>query len=227
MGRRIHDTRLRNVMGITRSVETLLGDDLIVASPYLTADVLASHGTRERLVRIRGVVPEREDRLAELAASTSRHVVERLAATRYGLLLGARAADALSAGASDRVRVVSMTGEIYNLEVVGVYELGDSAADHGGIVNLRLAQSIERALPSEASAVAIRLRDHGDANRIATRVERATGRPVQSASESDRPLLSIDRAECIDLSIATAALIVAVLSIASASSAARRRPGAS
>jgi lipoprotein-releasing system permease protein len=210
-------SRLRNVMTVMRTMERTLGDRLVVASPYLATEVLATYGTNEGVLPIKGVLPEREERLADLAQVTRTGTMKRLAATRYGILLGSRAARELGAGEGDRIRVVSMTGDIYNVEVVGVYDLGIESANRSGIVNLRLAQAIERALPSEGSAIGLQLRDPDDAAAMAARIERVTGREVATWEELNPVTLDVlKRSRLLMLIVAVLIIVVAGLVVAHA-----------
>ena len=208
--------RLRNVMTVLRSVERTLGDELEAASPYLSTQVLATYGTNEGVLTLKGIMPERESRLVGLDRAMESGSVKRLGATRFGILLGRGAAVALGAGTGDRIRIVSMTGDIFNVEVVGVYDLGVDAANRDGLVNLRLAQTIERALPSEASAIALQLRHPSRAAAAARRIERASRREVETWEETypgaDSPFGAL---RIVLFAIAAIALTVAGFAISS------------
>jgi lipoprotein-releasing system permease protein len=223
--------RLRNVMTVVRSMERTLGDRLVVASPYLSTQVLATYGTNEGVLPIKGVMPDREARLADLAQSMTSGSLARLAASRYAVLLGRRASHELGADEGDRIRIVSMTGDIFNAQVVGVYDLGIESANRSAIVNLRLAQAIERALPSEASAIGLQLRNPADAAAMARRIERTTGRDVETWEETNPDALGAFRRHRVFL-IAITGIAIAIGGLITAhavrsSAAERRRDAAS
>lgn len=204
--------RIRNVMALVRSIEHQLGDRARAVSPFVAAQVLATHGTRETELSVKGVLPEREDRLAHLSRSMLDGSVARLQVTRFGVLLGEQAARELNAFVGDRIRFVSMTGEVFNVAVVGIYDLGVKEFDRGAIMNLRFAQSIARALPSEASAIGIQLRDPDDAPRVADRLERSGGRAVVTWKQANPVSLStLELLEMVLVLFATIALLIASL----------------
>lgn len=182
--------RIRNIMTVLRNVERDLGDRIVAASPLMATQVLATHGTSEIVLRLKGIVPDREDALAELSQAMIHGSVARLETSRFGVLLGEAVARSLGAGVGDRIRAVTMTGEIYNLEVAGIYDLDVEESDRGALVNLRLAQTMARALPSEGNGIALQLREPSATDEIARRIERTTGRAVETWEQAHASALA-------------------------------------
>jgi lipoprotein-releasing system permease protein len=119
--------------------------------------------------------------------------VPRLQAARNGMLIGEKAAADIGVDYGDRLKLVSLTGEIFIVQIVGVYRMGVEASDRSAYVNLRLAQALERALPGEASGIGFQLRDVTKAPAVAATIERTTGRKAQTWDEMNAGIISIFR----------------------------------
>ncbi len=184
-------TRVRNVMTTLRSLERTLGDRITVASPFLATQALAAYGTNEATLPISGVLPYREARISDLAKYLKSGSVARLDAARTGMLIGEKAASDLGVKFGDRIRLVSLTGDVFNVQIVGVFRLGVEAYDRGGLVNLRLAQALEHALPGEASGIAMQVRDIEDAPAVAETIERITGRKTETWRDTNAGIIAI------------------------------------
>lgn len=190
---RVERTLVRNVMTVLRSVERSVGDELIAASPYLATQALAVYGTNETTLPINGVLPEEEARITDLPRYMLSGSVARLQAARNGMLIGAKAAADIGVDQGDRLQLVSLTGEVFIVQIVGVYRMGVEASDRSAYVNLRLAQALERALPGEASGIGFQIRDVTRAPAVAAAIERVTGRKAETWDETNAGVISIFR----------------------------------
>lgn len=184
---------IRNIMGLTRRVELALGDRITVASPVLSTRALASYGVNELTLPVNGVIPVREARLTGLSRYLISGTIPRMEATRDGMLIGARAAEELKVKAGDRLRLVSLSGEVFNVQIVGVYRMGVEASDRSAYVHLRVAQNLERALPSEGTGIGIHLSDVEDADRAAREITELTGYSAETWQQTNSGFLSIFR----------------------------------
>lgn len=184
---------VRNIMTPLHTVERALGDELTAASPYLATQALAVYGTSQQTLTVNGIIPERESKLADLQSSMLDGSVARLEATRGGMLIGSGAAADLGVDVGDRLRLVSLSGEVFMVRIVGVYRLGVEARDRSAYVNFRLAQALERALPGEASGIGFQLRDPSSAHAVAARIERITGWETETWDETSAGILSVFR----------------------------------
>jgi lipoprotein-releasing system permease protein len=117
--------------------------------------------------------------------------IQRLEASRTGMLIGYKAAEDLGVKYGDRIRLVSLTGQVYNVQIVGVYNLGVETSDRSALVNLRLAQSMEHALPDEVSGIGFQLHDVTQAHPVAERIESLTGRKVETWDEQNAGIISV------------------------------------
>ncbi len=189
----VERTLVRNVMTVLRSVERSVGDELIAASPYLATQALAVYGTNETTLPINGVLPEEEARITDLPRYMLSGSVARLQAARNGMLIGAKAAADIGVDQGDRLQLVSLTGEVFIVQIVGVYRMGVEASDRSAYVNLRLAQALERALPGEASGIGFQIRDVTRAPAVAAAIERVSGRKAETWDQTNAGIISIFR----------------------------------
>jgi len=184
---------IRNIIGVTRRIEQTLGNRGTVASPVLSTQVLASYGVNELTLPVVGVLPAREARLTGLSRYLLSGSIARLEATRDGMLIGARAAEELKVKAGDRLRLVSLSGEVFTVQIIGVYRMGVEGNDRSAYIHLRLAQNLERALPSEGTGVGVHLADVEDADRAAREITDATGYRAETWQQTNAGFLSIFR----------------------------------
>ncbi|MBS1912491.1 MAG: ABC transporter permease [Bacteroidetes bacterium] len=183
--------RVPNVMKLLREVEQALGNRLTAASPYLSTQVLAAYGTGNATLPVVGVIPKREAMMSDLTKYLRSGSVARLEATHDGMLIGAKAASDLGVDFGDRLQLVSATGDVVPVRVVGVYRLGMGESDRAAFVNLRLAQTLDRALPSEATGIGFQLRNVDDAPAAALEIEAITGRKTDTWQQTNADAISI------------------------------------
>jgi lipoprotein-releasing system permease protein len=184
-------TRVRNYMTLLRQIERGLRNRITAASPFLSTQALAAYGVRELTLPVTGVIPGREAAISDLSRYLLSGSVQRLEAARNGMLIGTKAAEQLGVKLGDRIRLVSLTGGVYNVQIVGVYQFGLEALDNASLVNLRLAQVLERALPSEASGIGFQVADIEDAHDVASSIESITGRKAETWDQTNSGFIAI------------------------------------
>lgn len=192
-GEREERVHVRNIMSVLRNVERTMGDQVRAASPYLATQALAAYGTNESTLPVVGVLPEREADLSDLPRYLLSGSIARLEASRDGMLIGAKAAEELGVDVGDRMQLVSLSGEVIPVMIVGVYRMGVEAADRSAFVNLRLAQALDRALPGEASGIGFQLRSVADADVVAQRIQSLTGFTTETWQQTNAGIISIFR----------------------------------
>ncbi len=168
--------RIRNAMTYARGIEELFGKKVTAVSPFFETGALASFGASQVPVTVRGIIPDRELRLKDLADHLVSGETRRLSAAWNGAMLGSRIAAELRAGTGDRIRLISRSGEVVPLQVAGVFSLGVDEYDRTMLVNLRLAQALEHALPGEATGIDLQMADRAAAGSMAAELRSLTGR---------------------------------------------------
>lgn len=164
-----------------------------VVSPHVYSQVIAVTGAETKPLLIVGIVPEREERLVQLASRVSQGRFETFRATPGTLLLGEGAAKDLDAVVGDRLRLVSARGQVAALQVAGLYKTGVKALDERAYVHVRVAQAMEEFDPGSVSALAVRLRDVGQVEGLAPQLRTLSGRRVETWRETNASIIGLFR----------------------------------
>jgi lipoprotein-releasing system permease protein len=157
-------------------VESLIESDSAVelVSPSVSTDVIGMFGTLSEPVQLFGIIPPLEDGIAKFSRSMVSGNFEELGRTPDGILLGATAAKDFTVRVGDRMRVVSQSGKIFGVRVVGIFQTGINDIDDNCYVNIRLGQNIGGFSPDEASNLHIRVKDLPKDAAVANAIERET-----------------------------------------------------
>src|SRR3954469_3269529 len=120
--------------------------EVVAAAPYVTAQGLLSSGGTVRGAYIRGIIPEAEEKVADLARHMTSGTLEALKPGDFGIVLGIELARALSVSAGDKVVLIAPQGQVTpagimprlrQFTVVGIFSVDHYEYDSGlGLVNL-------------------------------------------------------------------------------------------
>lgn len=199
--------RIRNAMTYVHAIEQLYGRRMTAVSPFLLTEAFVAFGAHQATIPIRGILPEHEQAMVDLDAHILAGSRRRLEMMWNSLLLGKRTADELGIRVGERLRLVSLTGDLYIVQVAGIYALGVESYDRGALVNLKLAQALEHALPGEANGIALQLRNGAESATVAAEIASLTGRRTETWEQTQATTLlacTILR----DLFVACGALLV-------------------
>lgn len=103
------------------------------SAPYIAAQGLLSFGQAVQGTLVRGVLPEREDQVAEIGASMKAGAFSALQSGDFGIVLGADLARMLGVGVGDKVVVMAPQGQftptgmmprLKQFHVVGIFQVG-------------------------------------------------------------------------------------------------------
>ncbi|HTS53049.1 MAG TPA: lipoprotein-releasing ABC transporter permease subunit [Burkholderiales bacterium] len=160
------DGRLANWQAVAR--EASGGPDVVAAAPYISAQGLLANRQNVQGTLVRGIVPELEDRVADIGSHMKRGSLADLKAGQFGIVLGAELAHAVGARLGEKVVLIAPQGQvtpagilprIKQFTVVGVFEVGMYEYDAGlALVDLQDAQKLYR-LDDEVSGVRLKLKD--------------------------------------------------------------------
>jgi len=141
---------------------------VVAAAPFVNGQGLLTNGGAVRGAVVRGIVPDLESRVAELAAKTSSGALSALVPGEFGIVLGADLARALRVFPGDQVTLIVPQGlvtpagvipRLKQFRVVGIFEVGFFEYDNGlALINLQDAQRLYR-LGEEVSGVRLKLDD--------------------------------------------------------------------
>ena len=121
-------------------------------APFVQAQAMLSAGQAVRGAIIRGILPDQEDRVADLGRHMRAGSLEALRPGEFGIVLGVDLARALGVLPGDKVAVIAPQGlvtpagvipRLKQFTVAGVFEAGITDADAGlALVHLRDAQTL-------------------------------------------------------------------------------------
>jgi lipoprotein-releasing system permease protein len=157
-------------------------------SPIVEGPAIATRGTVRRPVLVRGVDPERQQRLVNVAARLRSGAFD-LSGER--VVVGRELAEALGVSVGGRLRVTSSQARTETLQVAGIFDLGFSNLNERWVFVSR--GSAQRLLNLEGSVTAIELQtpNRFAADRLADRVALLTGLRAESWSRADPEFLAL------------------------------------
>ncbi|MCC6213005.1 MAG: lipoprotein-releasing ABC transporter permease subunit, partial [Burkholderiales bacterium] len=141
---------------------------VLASAPFVNAQGLLSAGQAVRGSVVRGVLPAREDRVAEIGSHMRAGRLDALRAGEFHIVLGSELARALGARPGDKVALIAPQGQVTpagviprlkQFTVAGIFEVGMFEYDSGlALVHLEDAQKLFQ-MGSEVSGLRLRLDD--------------------------------------------------------------------
>ena len=141
---------------------------VLATAPFVQAQAMLSAGQAVRGALVRGILPEEEQRVADLGQHMRAGALEALRPGEFGVVLGADLARALGVLPGDKLALVAPQGlvtpagvipRLKQFTLVGVFEAGIVDADAGlALVHLRDAQTLYQ-LGERVSGVRLKLDD--------------------------------------------------------------------
>jgi lipoprotein-releasing system permease protein len=141
---------------------------VLATAPFVQAQAMLSAGGAVRGAIVRGILPDQEDRVADLGKHMRSGALGALKPGEFGVVLGADLARALGVFNGDKLALVAPQGlvtpagvipRLKQFTVVGIFEAGISDADSGlALVHLRDAQTLYQ-LGERVSGVRLKLDD--------------------------------------------------------------------
>ena len=141
---------------------------VLAAAPFVQAQAMLSAGQAVRGALVRGILPEEEEKVADIGRHMRSGSLSDLRAGGFGIILGADLARGLGVLPGDKVALIAPQGlvtpagvipRLKQFTVVGSFEVGIVDADAGlALVHLRDAQTLYQ-LGEAVSGVRLRLDD--------------------------------------------------------------------
>jgi len=160
---------------------------VLATAPFVQAQAMLSAGGAVRGAIVRGILPEQEDRVADLGKHMRAGSLGALKPGEFGVVLGADLARALGVFTGDKLALVAPQGlvtpagvipRLKQFTVVGIFEAGISDADSGlALVHLRDAQTLYQ-LGERVSGVRLKLDDLFAAREVARELSGSLPRDV-------------------------------------------------
>jgi lipoprotein-releasing system permease protein len=162
--------------------EALQHPQVVAAAPFVAEQGLLSGARTVRGAFIRGVLPDAEDRVADIGRHMKAGRLDALVPGEFGIVLGQELARALGAIPGDKVVLIAPQGQVTpagilprlkQFTVVGVFGVDHHEFDSGlALVHLEDAQKLYR-LGDDVSGVRLKLRDLFEAPRVARDLSRS------------------------------------------------------
>ena len=169
---------LQDVPGLLQRVKTQ--PEVVGAAPFVNGQSLIAHGEDMRGVLVRGIEPELEPQVANVAAS-NQEVLKQLQPGSFGAVLGVQLARALGVQPGDKVTLVAPSGQVTpagvmprlkQVTVVGTFDSGHYEFD-AGMVMLHVQDAARIFQLEGPSGVRLRIRDLNQAPIVANQIGNA------------------------------------------------------
>jgi len=141
---------------------------VVATAPFVQAQAMLSSGQAVRGAVVRGILPEQEDKVADLSRHMRVGSLDALRPGEFGVVLGADLARALGVLHGDKIALIAPQGvvtpagvipRLKQFTVVGVFEAGIVDADAGlALTHLRDAQTLYQ-MGDAVSGVRLKLDD--------------------------------------------------------------------
>lgn len=150
--------------------------DVQATAPYVNAQGLLTSGSQVRGAYLRGIVPELESMVDDLAVSMRQGKLDQLKPGEFSIILGDALARALNVGVGEKVVLVAPQGQVTpagilprlrQFTVVGTFRVGHHEIDSGlALTHIEDAQRLYR-MGDQISGVRLKLDDLFQAQRVA------------------------------------------------------------
>jgi lipoprotein-releasing system permease protein len=156
-------------------------EQVIAAAPFVSAQGLLSSGQAVKGTYVRGVMPQLEESVADLAKHMKEGSLNALRPGEYGIVLGIELARGLGVATGDAVTLIAPQGQITpagilprlrRFTVVGIFAVDHYEFDSGlAFVHIEDAQRLYR-MDGKVTGVRLRLKDLFQATRVARELAR-------------------------------------------------------
>jgi lipoprotein-releasing system permease protein len=150
-------------------------------APYINGQGMLSFGQSVQGVMVRGVLPERESQLTDLAQKMKSGKLGELRAGEFGIVLGVDLARALGVQRDQKVMLISPQGSVTpagmvprlkQFRVVGIFEIGMAPYDSSlALIQMNDAQKLFQ-LGDQVTGIAAKLHDVERAPEVANALQR-------------------------------------------------------
>ena len=155
--------------------------EVVAAAPYLNQQGLIGNQQSVQGALIRGILPQEEDKVADIGRHMKAGALEDLRPGEFGIVLGSELAHAVGASVGEKVVLIAPQGQvtpagilprIKQFTLVGVFEVGMYEYDAGlALIHLEDAQKLY-SMQDKVSGVRLKLTDLFLAPRVARELMR-------------------------------------------------------
>jgi lipoprotein-releasing system permease protein len=155
--------------------------DVVAGAPFIAAQGLLSFSDTVRGTAVRGILPDREEQVANIGQHMKAGALSDLKPGEFGIVLGSELARALQVDQGEQVVLIAPQGQVTpagmlprlkQFRVVGVFEVGMFEYDSGlALIHLRDAQTLYR-MQDQVSGARLKLNNLEDAPWVARELAR-------------------------------------------------------
>jgi lipoprotein-releasing system permease protein len=156
---------------------------VIAAAPFVAAQALVARGEDMRGAVVRGILPNEEAKVTDLAAQMQATTLSKLLPGQWGIVLGGELARSLGVREGDHITIVAPGGQVTpagvvprlkQLTVVGTFDSGHFEYD-SGMALLHIDDAAKLFRVDGASGVQLRLSDLHQAREVAQQLSDTLG----------------------------------------------------
>ena len=159
--------KLSNWQGVTN--EAIKHSQVEAAAPYVSAQGMVSFNQVVRGVLVRGVLPSKEDKVADFSQMMISGELNNLVSGEFGIVVGAELAQSLGASKGDKIVLISPQGQmtpvgilprLKQFTITGIFKAGHFEYDSTLVlIHMADAQKLYRMENTQVSGVRLKLQD--------------------------------------------------------------------
>ena len=159
--------KLSNWQGVAN--EAIKHSQVEAASPYVSAQGMVSFNQVVRGVLVRGVLPSKEDKVADFSQMMISGELNNLVSGEFGIVVGAELAQSLGASKGDKIVLISPQGQmtpvgilprLKQFTITGIFKAGHFEYDSTLVlIHMADAQKLYRMENTQVSGVRLKLQD--------------------------------------------------------------------
>jgi lipoprotein-releasing system permease protein len=159
------------------------------AAPVLVSQAIFSFAGRDEAVTLSGIEPARMKGVSTIDEDIVAGSLDAVDTNPNGIIIGRALARKLSLEMGDTVSVVSPTGNVRAMKIVGLFETGNASYDENQtFAQLTRVQALMNR-PNVANLIVVRMQDAYAARTAAAFIERSVGYKSVSWQEASKDLL--------------------------------------
>ncbi|MGE5410832.1 MAG: ABC transporter permease, partial [Clostridiales bacterium] len=162
-----------------------------VIAPVVSVNLITKFGTLSQPLEILGISPELHDKIVKFSDNMVSGKYSELERTPDGLIIGTTSASDLSVKMGDKLQIVSNSGGVVTVRIIGVFSTGINDIDNNAYVNLRLAQNLAGYSSDELTQLYLRVTDLSKDAAVARSIEKMINYNAKTWEETAASVISL------------------------------------
>ncbi|PKQ09631.1 MAG: ABC transporter permease [Alphaproteobacteria bacterium HGW-Alphaproteobacteria-12] len=202
---------LRGIKNYGAIVDEVSQQSGVIAEAALTGQAIMRYASKDVGASIAGIDPEKERYLTTVEEDMLHGSLMRLRTASQGIVIGRGMSVRLGLGMEDLATVVSPTGLMRRMKVVGIFSTGNLLLDEGQVYMLLKDAQVLLEKPFIANRIRVRIADPDRAEDFASGMESRWGYRSESWQEVNRDFLGL----FIIRNVITYSIVGAIMVVAS------------